>query len=208
MKPSLQRRGTRLVLWAAALTAAASAVMGSSMATAATRSHDIPNVVPSATVVGRGLVDCKTVTGEVGYSPNSVHGGQGPLTVSIWFRGSNCHAFPGTATKPVPKWVIGSMSFVTQNGCPLSGTLGAGTLNLAYDYPDVAPLLIDPSVAPKVTVNPFGPFWILQGPITAGSYTDPKFRLLIKPDIFAGHTCAAPGLISEYIARSQGDLVV
>jgi hypothetical protein len=208
MKPSLQRRGTRLVLWAAALTAAASAVMGSSMATAATRSHDIPAVVPTATVVGTGLVTCKTVTGEVGFTPNLIAGGQGAVTTSIWFRGSDCG--PGTrATKPVPKWVIGSMSFTMQNRCPVpNGLLGVGTLNLAYNYPDVASLLIDPSVGPKVTVTqPVPGIWVLRGPLI-GSYPDTRFQLVLRVTAFAGQTCSPHGFISRYIPKEIGLLTV
>ena len=113
----------------------------------------------------------------------------------------------------MPKWVIGSMSFTTPNRCPLlsipSGTpLGTGTLNLAYNYPDVASLLIDPSVAPKVTVTQSGPYWILAGPVISGSYPDPTFKVLLKPNSFAGQSCSPPGFTSEYIARSQGPLTV
>jgi hypothetical protein len=212
LRPLMRRRRIKLALCAAALTAIVSTTMSGSLAAAATRSHQAPAVVPVATVVGTGLVSCKTVTGEVGYSPNSVAGGKGTLTVSIWFRGTHCQAATST-TKPVPKWVIGSMSFTTPNRCPLlsipSGTpLGAGTLNLAYNYPDVAPLLIDPSVAPKVTVTQFGPYWILAGPVISGSYPDPTFKVLLKPNPFAGQSCSPPGFTSEYIARSQGPLTV
>jgi len=158
------------------------------------------SVTPTADIVGIGLVNCAVVTGEVGFSPATIAGGTATETVSIWLEGTKCTPVPGTATKPVPTSVIASMSFtsVRDNACPQLGALGAGTLNLAYEFPPAPAVMIDPSVAPKVTVKEVGPLWNLAGPVTAGSYPSPGFKASLKPIVVGGQTCGN-GITSMYI---------
>ncbi len=128
--------------------------MGGSLATAATAAH-APHraaVVPNVTSWAR---------------PGQLHRGdrRGGLLARVAGRrpraadrkhlvqGNTLHRGPAS-----PSAVIGSMSFQVQaNRCPLLGKLGAGTLNLAYNYPPVPNPMIDPSVAPNTTVTQSGP---------------------------------------------------
>ena len=181
--------------------------MGGSLAAAATRSPRVPAMTPTSAVVGTGLINCAVATGEVGYSPASISGGTSAETVSIWFKATKCSPASSTTT-PVPKSVIGSMSFSAIQGstCPQLGALGSGTLNLAYNYPPVAGTVIDPSVATPVTVTESGPYWDLAGAVTQGSYPDPSpttFTIDLKPNVIGGQSCSI-GITSEYIARAQG----
>jgi len=196
-----KRRGTKLLLCAAGIIAIASTTMGGSLATAATQSHQAPTVTPTKDIVGTGLVTCTKATGEVGYSPASQTGATGNLTVSIWFKATGCSAAAGGAS-PVPTSVIGSMSVVTQNGCPLLSTIGTGTLNLAYNYPPVPNPMIDPSVAQTATVSDSGPYWVITGTVNAGSYPSTTFQAWLKPDVIAPGNCKS-GITSEYIIRDQ-----
>jgi hypothetical protein len=196
----LRRRSTKLLVGAAGAALIASTAMGGSLATAATHAVPRTSVVPKTDIVGGGLVTCTVATGEVGYSPASQAGGASPLTVSIWFVGKDC-----TGGQPTPKTVIGSMSFqVQENRCPLLGQIGTGTLNLAYDYPPVPNPMIDPSVAPNTTVTQSGPYWVLTGQVTAGSYPDssPNLQIWLKPNVIGAQNCKT-GITSEYIARTQ-----
>ena len=168
------------------------------------------DVAPTTDVVGAGLVNCATATGEVGYSPTVISSGSlaTPETVSIWFVAKKCSAASST-TSPVPTSVIGSISFTASQGntCPQFGSLGSGTLNLTYNYPPVpSPTMIDPSVATKVSVTQSGPYWDLAGSVTWGSYPDPAgggFTIDLKPDVIGAQSCKT-GLTSEYIIRAQG----
>jgi hypothetical protein len=167
-----------------------------------------PSVQPKVDIVGKGLFNCTTVTGEVGYSPDIKAPGAttGHERVSIWFVASNCTALPGQKTTPVPKKVVGSMSFLDNFGttCPqLSGPiLGTGIVNLAYNFPGVPVTMIDPSVAPAVQVKQVGAFWdFLPVPgVTDGSYISPKFNAFFKPNPIAPQNCQK-GITSEYIIR-------
>jgi hypothetical protein len=195
------RRSTKLLVGAAGAALIASTAMGGSLATAATHAAPRTSVVPKTDIVGSGLVTCTAATGEVGYSPASQAGGASPLTISIWFKATDC-----SGGQPTPKTVIGSMSFQRENGCPLLSppALGAGTLNLAYNYPPVPNPMIDPSVAPNTTVTQSGPYWVLTGQVTAGSYPDssPNLQIWLKPNVIGAQNCKT-GITSEYIARAQ-----
>jgi hypothetical protein len=199
-----RRRGARILLaFAGAITLAAT-VLGGSLASAATQSVHSPAVAPKIDIVGKGLINCKAATGEVGYSPASQTGVVGPLTVSIWFQATDCSPAV-TSTTPVPKTVTGSISFTMPNGCPLSGWFGQGMLNLAYNYPPVpTPTMIDPSVAPWATVSDVGltPFWTISGQVASGSYPSSKFVIVLKPDVIGAQSCKS-GITSEYISRAQ-----
>lgn len=200
----LRRRGTTLMLGAAGALALASTVVGSSLAAAATHSVQVGAAGPKVDIVGKGLINCKAATGEVGYSPASKAGAVGPLTVSIWFQATGCSA-AATGASPVPKTVIGSMSFTMPNGCPLSGWFGQGFLNLAYNYPPVpSPTMIDPSVAPWASVSNIGltPYWTISGQVASGSYPSTKFVIVLKPDVIGAQNCKS-GITSEYISRAQ-----
>jgi hypothetical protein len=158
---------------------------------------------PTTDVVGVGIFNCAVVTGEVGFSPTEVTGGTATETTSIWFQATQCKAVSGAAAKPIPKTVVGSMSFTSAlaNACPQLGTLGTGTLNLAYDFPPVPAKMIDPSVASSVTVTQSGAFWDLAGAVGSGSYSpSPSFSAQLKPIAIGSQTCAN-GLTSEYITR-------
>jgi hypothetical protein len=199
-------RGMRIVLGAAGAIALASTALGSSLASASTQSAQqaAPGPGPSVDVVGRGLVTCAVATGEIGYSPASQAGVGGPLTVSIWFDATKCTA-AATRTTPVPRSVIGSMSFTMPNGCPLGGWFGQGFLNLAYNYPPVpTPVMIDPSVAPWAAVSNIGttPYWTITGQVVSGSYPSTKFVIKFKPDVIGNQNCKT-GITSEYISRAQ-----
>jgi len=196
----MRRRGAKLLLSTAGAVVIAATAMSGSLATAAAHSPHRVAVVPTVDIVGSGLVKCTVATGEVGYSPASQAGGTSPLTVSIWFKATDC-----SGGQPTPKTVIGSMSFQVQaNQCPLLGKLGAGTLNLAYNYPPVPNPMIDPSVAPNTTVTQSGPYWVLTGQVTAGSYPDPSpiLQIWLKPNVIGAQNCKT-GITSEYIARTQ-----
>lgn len=197
-----RRRGIRLLLGAAGAVAIASTAMGGPLATAATHASHRVAVVPKVDIVGRGLVRCTQATGEVGFSPAAKVGGAGPLTVSVWFQASRC-----VGGRPTPKTVIGSMSFQTNNACPLVSppALGAGTLNLTYNYPPVPSPMIDPSVAPATTVTQSGALWVLTGQVTAGSYPDgtTHFQIWLRPVVIGAQNCKT-GLSSEYIAFDRG----
>lgn len=182
--------------------------------------HDVASpmtasVGPSRDVVGHGLIKCGAATGEVGYDPASQAGINGPLYIMIWFQFTKCTAQPEPGLPPghpVPKTVVGSISFFHPhgNGCPLSGRLGTGVLNLSYNFPPVpSPVMIDPSAALKVTVTNFGPtpFWTLRGLVSEGSYKAPStmpFTWVLKPDPIGGN--CQKGITSEYIIRSNGPL--
>jgi hypothetical protein len=163
------------------------------------------SVVPTSDIVGAGLVSCALVQGEVGYSPASIAGGTAAETVSIWFKATKCVAASST-TKLVPTSVIGSMSFISTEGnaCPLTNLFGKGILNLTYNFPPVPNPMIDPSVAPTVTVTEVGAFWDLAGPVTQGSYPNvpggPSFSAVLKPVVIGAQTCGN-GITSEYITR-------
>jgi hypothetical protein len=202
----LKGRAVKLVLGGAAAAAIASTALGGSLATAATHSSRGPAVTPTTDIVGTGLVDCKAATGEVGYSPASISGGTSPMMISIWFKATDC----GSGS-PIPKSVVGSISFESAQGnaCPLLGFLGQGTLNLAYNYPPVPNPMIDPSVATSVSVTQSGPYWTLKGAVQWGSYaTNPPtaFTISLKPNVIGSQTCGN-GITSEYIARSNGPLL-
>lgn len=207
----LRRRGTKILLGAAGAIAIASTALGASLASAATQSVPRPAAAPQVDVVGAGLVTCAAATGEVGFSPASKAQApeqQGPLTVSIWFQATKCAAPKGTAAKPVPKTVIGSISFTMPNGCPLDGWMGQGTLNLAYNFPPVpGPVMIDPSVA-SATVSNFGttPYWTISGQVVAGSYPSTKLVIKLKPNVFGAQNCKS-GITSEWIVRAQTPFV-
>ena len=195
----MRRRGAKLLLSTTGAIVIAATAMSGSLATAATHSPHRVGVVPTVDIVGAGLVKCTVATGEVGFSPAAQAGGASPLTVSIWFKATRC-----SGGQPAPSTVIGSMSFQVQaNHCPLLGTIGAGTLNLAYNYPPVPNPMIDPSVAPNTTVTQSGPYWVLTGQVTAGSYPDPSpiLQIWLKPNPIGGN--CATGITSEYIARTQ-----
>lgn len=161
--------------------------------------------------MGVGQVTCKAATGEVGYSPASkiqAPEQQGPLTISIWFQATGCAAATGTAAKPIPKTVVGAISFTMPNGCPLDGWMGQGTLNLAYDFPPVpGPVMIDPSVA-SATVSNFGttPYWTISGQVVAGSYPSTNLVIVLKPTVIGGQNCKS-GITSEWITRAQAPFV-
>ncbi len=171
------------------------------------------SVVPTVDIVGAGKIDCGAATGEVGYSPRISATGSKKVTewVSIWFVATHCSPskIKGRPVigKPVPKTVIGSLAFKAILGttCPQFGLLGKGYLHLAYNYPGVHNPMIDPSVG-LVTITQSGPYWILNGPIFAGSYptlAGPNFNAWIKPNLIGGHGCNNGGIDSEYIARAQ-----
>ena len=196
----MRRRGAKLLLSTTGAIVIAATAMSGSLATAATHSPHRVGVVPTVDIVGAGLVKCTAATGEVGFSPAAQAGGASPLTVSIWFRATRC-----SGGQPAPSTVIGSMSFQVQaNHCPLLGPIGAGTLNLTYNYPPVPNPMIDPSVAPNTTVTQSGPYWVLTGQVTAGSYPDavPNLQILLRPVVIGAQNCKT-GITSEYIARTQ-----
>ena len=158
---------------------------------------------PSVDIVGAGVFSCGVVTGEVGFSPTEISGGNVTETTSIWFQASQCKAASGAIAKPVPKTVVGSISFTSavNNVCPQIGTLGTGTLNLAYNFPPTPAKMIDPSVASAVTVTQSGAFWDLSGGVNWGSYSpSPSFSAVLKPIVIGTQTCST-GLTSEYITR-------
>jgi len=195
----MRRRGAKLLLSATGAAVIAATALSGSLATAATQLPHRAAVVPTVDIVGTGLVKCAVATGEVGYSPAAQVGGPSPLTVSIWFQATRC-----SGGKPVPRTVIGSMSFQVQaNNCPLLGKIGSGTLNLTYNYPPVPNPMIDPSVAPNTAVIQSGPYWVLTGQVTAGSYPDPSpiLRIWLKHNPIGGN--CKTGITSEYIARTQ-----
>ena len=206
----LTRRGARISLGVAAAIAVASVATGTSLASTATQSAERPAAPPTVDVVGAGQVTCQAATGEVGYSPASKvqrRGQQGPLTVSIWFQATQCRPAKGSTAKPVPKTVIGAISFTMPNGCPLGGWMGQGTLNLAYDFPPVpGPVMIDPSVA-NATVSNFGitPYWTISGQVYAGSYLSTNLVIVLKPQPIGG-SCTS-GITSEWITRAQSPFV-
>jgi len=164
-----------------------------------------PRAVPKVDIVGKGQFNCSTVTGEVGYSPAIISGGRQKERVSIWFIATGCKPTATTGAQPIPKYVVGAISFQDNNflnGCPqISGPpLGVGTLDLSYNFPPVPALMIDPSVAPVATVKDVGALWQITGGISDGSYVSPGFTALIKPNPIAPGTCGN-GITSEYIIR-------
>ncbi len=206
------RRRAKIMLGIAGAIAIASVTTGASLASAATQSAARPAAAPVVDVVGVGQVTCQAATGEVGYSPASkiqAPEQQGPLTISIWFQATGCAAVKGTAAKPVPKTVIGTISFTMPNGCPLDGWMGQGTLNLAYDYPPVpGPVMIDPSVA-SATVSNYGttPYWTISGQVVAGSYLSTNLVIKLKPDVIGTTANCKSGITSEWIVRAQAPFV-
>ena len=162
------------------------ALTGSAVASsAATSSRD---------AVGTGTFKCGTVTGMVGFAPKSISAGTSPETVTIAFKATGC-----TGGKPTPTSVTGVMSFTSfdMSGCPQFGTLGKGTLNLAYNLPS---LTLTPSVANTVTVTQVGAYWELTGKSVTGSYKSPGFSVWLKPVPFtlAGQSCTT-GITAMYI---------
>jgi len=158
--------------------------------------------VPTEDIVGIGLVNCAVVTGEIGFSPAIVTAGTATETVSIWFQGTKCSPAVASKTTPVPASVVGSISFTSslKNGCPQIKAGGAGFLNLAFNFPPVPAIMIDPSFGPKVTVSVAPPIpgtWNLAGPL-GGSYPSTTFKASLKSAIIAGQTCAN-GITSLYI---------
>jgi hypothetical protein len=208
----LKRRSAKILLGVTGAVAIASVSMGASLASAATQSVGRPAASPTVDVVGTGQITCKAATGEVGYSPASKiqpSEQQGPLTISIWFQATGCApSAKGTAVKPVPKTVVGAISFTMPNGCPLDGWMGQGTLNLAYDFPPVpGPVMIDPSVA-SATVSNYGttPYWTISGQVVAGSYLSTNLVIVLKPTVIGGGNCKT-GITSEWITRAQTPFV-
>jgi hypothetical protein len=101
----------------------------------------------------------------------------------------------------LPKTVVGSESFISNNGdlCPQLGSLGTGTLNLSYNFPPVPNPIIDPTVGQAVSVAQSGPNWILTGPLTAGSYAPAaNFTASLRPVVVGTQTCGT-GVTSMYI---------
>jgi hypothetical protein len=134
-------------------------------------------------VVGVGLVNCASGTGEVGFSPAS-GSASAPMMISVWLEGTKCTSASTTQpAKPLPKTVILSFS-VEEPGpslptttCPLSGTW-LGNANLAYSskadpFPPVDTVgssgvvtgtsIIDPSVAMSAGLNTGGALWTING---------------------------------------------
>lgn len=202
------RRSMRLLLCVAGAAVLGSTAMGSSLAAAAAHPARATLLgAPTAVVVGTGLVDCESVTGEVGYTVPSIAGGGANETISIWFVGKKCVPAGGAGAAPVPASVIGSMSFTSnlKNGCPLLSppALGTGVLNLTYNYPPVPATVINPSVAMPVTVTQAGALWNLTlapGGSVLGSYPSATFSASIKPVTIAGQNCGT-GINAEYISR-------
>jgi hypothetical protein len=160
---------------------------------------------PASDIVGVGLFNCSTVTGEVGFSPTTTNAGSTGTTetVSIWFDATKCKTVKGVATKPVPKTVIGSESFISNDGneCPQLNALGTGTLNLAYNFPPVPATIIDPSVGQAIAVkDEVGPDWDLSGAINAGSYPSANFSAVLVPVLVGAEGCGKPaGVTSLWI---------
>jgi hypothetical protein len=170
-----------------------------------------PSATPVKDVVGAGLINCAVATGEVGYSPATIAGGTKKERISIWFQAQKCQGTSST-TRPVPTTVTGSISFYStrKNACPQLGLLGKGVLNLSYNQPPVPVVMIDPSVAPVVTVTQSGPYWILKGRVTWGSFPDPVTKTFVaelKPDAIGGQNCKT-GITSEYIIRAQTPFLI
>jgi len=197
-------RRTAVVATAVALVSSLAAISG-----AAVLHRQSTAPPPKVDIVGKGIFSCGLVQGEVGYSPTIKSSGSPKQTerVSIWFKATQCKVVAGTRATPVPKWVIGAMSFVDQafgTTCPqLSGPpLGTGILNLTYNFPGVPVTMIDPSVAPAESVIAAGPLWNLvsSAGVTDGSYISPSFKAQIKPNPIAPQSCPK-GITSEYIIR-------
>jgi hypothetical protein len=172
-----------------------------------------PAATPTKDVVGKGLINCAVATGEVGYSPATIAGGTKKERISIWFQAQKCQGSSTTGVVgPVPATVTGSISFISdrKNACPQLGLLGKGVLNLSYNQPPVPVLMIDPSVAPNVTVTQSGPYWILKGRVTWGSFPDPVTKTFVaelKPDVIGTQNCKT-GITSEYIIRAQSPFLI
>ncbi len=201
---------------------ASSAAASYAAASIAGPAHDVASPmlatgIPTTDVVGLGLIQCKAATGEVGYDPASKAGAKGQLYIMIWFQFTDCGPQGRITKTPIPKTVVGSISFfhtdiknrLAGNGCPLLGHLGTGRLNLSYNFPPVpSPVMIDPSAALKVTVTQSAAFWILKGTISEGSYKGAPlvpFNWVLKPDVIGTQNCKS-GITSEYIIRSNGAL--
>ena len=197
----LGRRGTRLLLCAVGTVAVAATAVGGSLAAASAQPAARQAFFPVKDIVGAGQITCKVATGEVGYSPASKAGATGKLRISIVFQATGCGPLSSTTT-PVPKTVVGSMSFTRKNGCPLLSPpiLGKGMLTLAYNWPPVPSVMIDPSSG-VVTVTQVGPYWVLKGPLI-GSYPSTNFVAWVKPEVIAPGNCKI-GITSEYITRAQ-----
>jgi len=171
---------------------------------ASAQKGDVYNATPTKDIVGKGLFNCAVVTGEIGFSPATVaSGGTGTTeTVSIWFDASKCSAVPGSVVKPVPSTVIGSESFISNLGnfCPQLSppSLGAGTLNLTYNFPPVPNPIVDPTVGQSITVNGAAS-WTLTGLLNAGSYTPaPNFTASLHPVLVGAQNCTS-GVNSMFI---------
>jgi hypothetical protein len=199
--------GRRVALIGATVAMVTGVLVVGGTALASSRHTVKPAAVPKVDIVGKGIFNCATVTGEVGYSPAIKANSRLKERVSIWFLATNCKPAAGAGAQPIPKFIVGALSFPDNNflnGCPqLSGPpLGVGTLDLAYNFPGVPALMIDPSVAPLETVKQLGAFWTISGlpGITDGSYVSPTFTATIKPNPIGGQNCKT-GITSEYISR-------
>jgi hypothetical protein len=159
---------------------------------------------PTRDIVGIGLFNCAVVTGEIGFSPTTISSGSSTTTetVSIWFDATKCSAPSGAVAKPVPKTVIGSESFISNDGnlCPQLGSLGTGTLNLAYNFPPVPATIVDPSVGQAIGVTQSGGYWDLSGAINAGSYPSGNFTAALHPILVGAESCtSSTGVTSLWI---------
>jgi hypothetical protein len=154
-------------------------------------------------LVGTGLFNCTSGSGEVGYSPASVTGGTQPMMISVWLEATKCKSIAGAVpAKPLPTDVILSFSIeepgpsLPTSTCPISGTW-LGNANLAYSakaYPFppkdtvgstgvvTGDSIIDPSVAMSAGLTTGGATWTING-ATAwwGSYPSGNFVASFHP---------------------------
>jgi hypothetical protein len=208
----VSRHRRRLLRGAIGLVAGLTAVAASAGLAGASAAPVRPAAVPSADIVGTGLVNCGRVTGEIGFSPATVFNGTAVDVVSIWLQGTACKPARGSATKPLPKTVVLSMSFTTTNVCPQTDVIGGGTANFAYNYPPVPSPMIDPSVAMNVSVTEGPPYtspgdWRLLGLVNWGSYSasvGPDFQANIRPVVIGRQNCKT-GVTSMYV--SEGTMI-
>lgn len=201
------RRRHRLLLGAVSLAAGLAALAGSTGIAGASVATPRTTGVPTADIVGTGLVNCADVTGEIGFSPASISGGTAVEVINIVLQGQKCTPAKGSVSaKPVPKTVSLSMSITTTNACPLIGVIGGGTANFAYNFPPVPSPMIDPSTAMNVSVTEGRPYtlngyWRLLGQVNWGSYgspANPLFQANIHPVIVGKESCGN-GVSSLYV---------
>jgi hypothetical protein len=158
---------------------------------------------PKIDLIGQGLVNCDVVTGEVGFSPKLTAAGTKLEMISVWFQGSRCTpATPGAATRPVPKTVIGSITYFTKPMCPIKKQEVQGQqVDLTYNYPPVpTPTMIDPSAVPATTVIVSNWVWHLGGAVL-GSYPSPAstpFTAVLRTAPIGPENCKS-GYTSLYI---------